>query len=49
MNILWLIDLKNYFDSNTREQIISDWEATKKYDNVGITIKEYIKLINNDK
>ena len=26
-----------------KEQIISDWEATKKYDNVGITIKEYIK------
>ena len=38
--------LKGYFNSTPREQIMADWEATKKYDKVGITVKDYLKIFN---
>jgi len=37
-------ELKEYFINNTKEKILEDWEKSKKYDEVGITVDEFLKL-----
>jgi hypothetical protein len=37
-----LEELKAYFENTPREQIIADWEETKEFDNVGITVEELL-------
>lgn len=39
-----LKELKEYFRNNTKEKILEDWEKSKKYDEVGITVDEFLKL-----
>ena len=39
-----LEELKEYFRNNTKEKILEDWEKSKKYDEVGITVDEFLKL-----
>lgn len=38
-----LENLKLYFQSNSREKIISDWAESEKYDSVGPKIDEFIE------
>ena len=37
--------LKEYFRNNTKEKILEDWETSKKYDEVGITVDEFLKSV----
>jgi predicted Ser/Thr protein kinase len=44
--------LKKNFEETPREKILKDWEETKKCDNVGVTVKEFLqnnKDIDNKK
>jgi hypothetical protein len=38
-----LEDLKLYFQSNSKEQIISDWAESEKYNSIGPKIDEFIE------
>lgn len=37
-----LENLKKYFAETPREQVLKDWESSKKFDKVGPTVKEFI-------
>jgi hypothetical protein len=39
-------DLKKYFETTPQEKILEDWAKTKKWDNVGPTVNEF--LINTE-
>lgn len=38
-----LENLKLYFQSNSKEQIISDWAESEKYNNIGPKIDDFIE------
>ncbi len=38
-----LENLKLYFQSNSKEQIISDWAESEKYNSIGSKIDEFIE------
>lgn len=38
-----LEELKEYFRKNTKEKISEDWEKSKKYNQVGITVDDFFK------
>ena len=40
-------DLKRYFEITPREKILDDWSKSSKFDNVGITIDEFLENTNN--
>ena len=47
-----LKELKEYFKNTPKEEIEKAWEETKKYDSVGMTVKElkeWQKKCNNNK
>lgn len=35
--------LKKYFEETPREKVLEDWEKTKEWDNVGITVEEVLQ------
>lgn len=37
-----LENLKRYFETTPREEVLEDWEKTKAYDAVGITVSELL-------
>lgn len=41
MNSL-LAELRTYFATHTKDEILKDWEATAEYDDVGITVEELL-------
>ena len=43
-----LKELYAYFANTSREQVLKDWEASKKYD-VGISVKEYLDIVDKNK
>jgi hypothetical protein len=40
-------ELQYYFENTPQEQIDKDWEATKKFDNVGPTVGEFLGMNNS--
>lgn len=36
-------ELKKYFQETPREKVLSDWEKSKKSDEVGPTVDEFLK------
>lgn len=40
----FLEELKKYFESTPKDKILSDWEKTKDFDNIGLTVDEFIKI-----
>lgn len=36
-------ELKKYFKEMPREKVLEDWEKTKEWDNVGITVEEFFQ------
>ena len=40
--------LKKYFEETPREKVLEDWEKTKEWDNVGITVEEFLKNTNDN-
>lgn len=43
-----LVELKKYFASHTREQILKDWEATAEYDSVGVLCCDFVTNVNDN-
>ena len=43
--------LKKYFEETSEEQFLKDWKETEEFDNIGITVDEFIKnnIIMNKK
>lgn len=39
-------ELIKYFKETPREQILKDWEESKEYDKIGISVLEYISKID---
>ncbi len=39
-------NLKSYFANTSREKILMDWEETLEFDNVGITMDEFLIQTN---
>jgi len=39
-----LEDLKKYYTETSEEQIKKDWAKSEKYDQVGITVDDFIKI-----
>ena len=37
------VELQKYLDETPREQILKDWEKSKKCDEIGPTVEEFIK------
>jgi hypothetical protein len=37
-------ELKKYFESTPKDKILSDWEKTKDFDNIGLTVDEFINI-----
>lgn len=37
-----LAELKAYFETHTRDEILKDWDATAEYDAIGITVDEFL-------
>lgn len=35
--------LKKYFQETPREKVLEDWEKSKDFDNVGITVEEFLQ------
>lgn len=35
--------LKEYFDNTPEDKILSDWEKSKEWDNVGITVDKFVR------
>jgi hypothetical protein len=40
-------ELKKYFQETPREKVLEDWAKSKEFDNVGITIDEFLKNTND--
>lgn len=40
--------LKKYFEETPRERALEDWEKTKEWDNVGITVEEFLQNTNDN-
>lgn len=38
----FLEELREYFETTSREQILKDWEATKKWDNEGVIVEKVV-------
>lgn len=38
--------LKKYFEETPREKVLEDWEKTKEWDNVGVTVEDFLKNTN---
>lgn len=36
--------LKEYFNNTPKEKVLEDWEKSKEWDDVGITVDEFIVL-----
>jgi hypothetical protein len=43
----FLEELKEYFRTTSKEQILADWEKSKEFDNIGPTVDEF--LVNTQK
>ncbi len=43
-----IYELKKYFEETPREKILEDWENTKEWDSVGITVEEFIQNTNEN-
>lgn len=43
----FLDELKNYFETTPREEILKAWEESKEFDKIGPTMDEFIE--NNEK
>lgn len=41
--------LKKYLDETPIEDILKDWESTNEWDDVGITVDEYLKELETYK
>ena len=39
--------LKQYLETSPREEILKVWEKSEKCDSVGITVYEYLELLEN--
>ena len=37
-----LAELRAYFATHTRDEILKDWEATAEFDAIGITVDEFL-------
>lgn len=37
-----LTELRAYFVSHTKDEILKDWEATAEYDEIGIPVEEFL-------
>ena len=40
--------LKKYFEETPREKVLEDWEKSKEWDNVGITVEEFLQNTNDN-
>lgn len=40
-------ELEEYFNTTPKEQIEKDWEESKEYDEIGPTIDEFLKLLDD--
>ena len=40
--------LLSYFENNTQEQILKDWEAAEKWDDVGPKIDDFLEQLSNE-
>lgn len=40
----FLEKLINYFENTPREQVLADWAKSEEYDNVGLTVQEFLSL-----
>lgn len=40
-------ELKKYFESTPKDKILSDWEKTKDFDNIGPRIDEFLNITKN--
>ncbi len=38
-----LENLKRYFETTPREEVLKDWEKSKDYDSVGITVSDLLR------
>lgn len=41
----FLEELREYFETTSREQILKDWEATKKWDNEGVIVERELSFL----
>jgi hypothetical protein len=39
----FLEKLKEYFENNTNEKILEDWEKSEKYDEIKPTVEDFLK------
>lgn len=39
-------DLKNYFDTTTREKVLEDWDKSAEHDKMGVTVEEFLDNTN---
>ncbi len=39
-------NLKKYFETTSREQVLKDWEETKEFDQVGPTMDDFLSQTN---
>ena len=44
-----LENIKEYFNSNSREEVLRDWNSTKSADDVGPNVAEYLDELKNIK
>lgn len=42
-------ELKKYFDETPREKVLEDWEKSREFDNVGISVDEFIQNTDDTK
>jgi hypothetical protein len=40
--------LKKYFKETPREKVLEGWKKTKEYDNVGVTVEEFLQNTNDN-
>lgn len=38
----FLEDLKKYFENNSRDKVIEDWEKSKEFDQIGISMDDFM-------
>lgn len=39
--------LKEYFDTTPREEVLKEWEKSSEYANIGPTVEEYMRYLND--
>lgn len=42
-NMKIINNLKKYFETTSKEQVLKDWEECKEFDNTGVKIDDFIK------